>query len=254
MRGVGAEVWHLAMNLEASMSATSPARGPDPEVSAGTTSGEPASGRHPQPQSDWSLTTALVRLLLGFALEGGDQLTAHLRRWESAADTPIAAPERPPSFRDLQRYATLGAVIETGARAGTFLRSLLDASDDVATTVGGGLDYALQRWPFRSLRSRLFSLRCDFEEAMDEWVDLGRREEEQARRMARHAAASLVDEVFHYLAQSPDVRELVERQTASMAESAVEDVRSRTASADKLVVRLVHILLRRLAAATRVGG
>src|SRR5215469_3717460 len=148
MRGVGAEVRHPAMNLEASMSATSPARGPDPEVSAGTPSGEPACGQHPQLQSDWSPTTAFARLMLGLALEGGDQLAAHLRRWDGAAHTPVAAPERPPSFRDLQRYATLGMLIETGVRAGMILRSLLDASDEVATRVGSGFDYALQRRPF----------------------------------------------------------------------------------------------------------
>jgi hypothetical protein len=242
------------MNLEAGMSATAPAQGPDREASAGTTSGELACGQHHQLESDWSPSIAFARLLLGLALEGGDQLTAHLRRWDSAAHTPVAALERPPSFRDLQRYATLAMLTGTAARGGMVLRSLLDASDEAATRVGDGFDYALRRWPFRSLRPYLFSLRWDVEEAMDEWIDLGRRKEEQARRMARHAAASLVDEVFDYLAQSPDVRDLVERQAAGAAETAVEDVRERTASADRLVARLVRNLLRRPAGATRAEG
>jgi hypothetical protein len=192
-------------------------------------------------------------LVLGLALEGGDQLAEHLRRWESAAHTPAAAHERPASVRDRRRYATLGTLTETGYRAGAILRSLSHASNEAATRVGGGFDDALQRWPFRALRPRLMSLRHDFEETMEEWVDRGRREEEQARRTARYAAAGLVGEVFDYLARSPDVRELLERQGVGMAETAVEDVRERTTAADALVDRFIHTLIRRPAAAKRAG-
>jgi hypothetical protein len=193
---------------------------------------------------EWSLAAALMRLLLGFALEGKDQLGSRLREWDRASAS-ASAPTGTATAPDLRRYTTLGMLMEAQERAGALVQALWDVSDEMAARLGGGASFLLQRWPFQLLRPRLLGLRRDFEEALDEWAALGRHEEEYGRRMARQAASSLVDELLDYLARNPEVRELIERQSASLAETAVDGVRERAASADALVERLVHGLLRR---------
>jgi hypothetical protein len=210
-----------------------------------TPPGDQAEKQLAQVESEWSPAAALGRLMLGFALEGGDQLVARLRQWEQATRSVptdgdgIAAP------RDLQRHTTLGLMLEAETRVGETVESLRRTADEMATWFGRGFDDIFQHWPFKLLRPRLILLRHDFEMTILEWATQGRREEEQSRLMARQATASLVDELLAYLAKNPELRELIEQQGAGLAETAVEGVRERTAAADAVVERLVQHMLRR---------
>jgi len=80
---------------------------------------------------------------------------------------------------------------------------------------------------------------------LDRWADRGRMEEQQSRDMTQEAVVSVIDELLDYMAQNPEVRELIEQQGMSMAETAVDEVRERSATADMWIERVARGLLHR---------
>jgi hypothetical protein len=55
----------------------------------------------------------------------------------------------------------------------------------------------------------------------------------------------VIDEVLDYMAKNPEVRQLIEQQGMSMADTAVGEVRERTATADMWIERIARSLLHR---------
>ena len=121
---------------------------PEPDTplhsSPGTTAGEQPSNQQVATPREWSLAAALMRLLLGFALEGKDQLGSRLREWDRASAS-ASAPTGTATAPDLRRYTTLGMLMEAQERAGALVQALWDVSDEMAARLGGGASFLLQR-------------------------------------------------------------------------------------------------------------
>ncbi len=187
---------------------------------------------------------ALLRLVLGGALVGGDELRIRLERWQRetlAASAEQSSSAAPPTLRD----ALVGMVFETESRMRRGFSMLFERFADEASLVSARLAperRPLPRDPFWQRLDEELSLAM---ETVDRWAQRGRREDQQSRGIARQATVSLIDELLDYMAHNPEVRTLIEQQGAGMANSAVDDVRERTASADLWIERLAHNLLRR---------
>jgi hypothetical protein len=187
----------------------------------------------------------LTSLLLGGALEGSEALGRRLHRWHDAIRSRRYDAPDDETLADVLRYALLGMLLE-GERAVRWqLATLWRLSDDAAWLLSAALRPAARTWPGRRMR-RLLDARLDrWQDDMDRWIRMGRREELFGRQLARQAAADEVEELLALLAHHPAVRALIERQGEEMAESAVEDARFRAASADDWVERVAHRLLHR---------
>lgn len=194
---------------------------------------------------------ALLRLLVGGMLIGADELRERLRRWDDVS-RPAAESAPPQDPSAWLRYALVGMVFdgETRMRRGlsTMLAGLTRLADE-GNFAYNRLAFALRRTPFDRVRKQLdellFLSSADIDRWIDRWSARGWIEEQQGRRLAQQAAASVIDELLDYMAHNPEVRSLIEQQGADMADSAVGDVRERTAVADLWIERLAHNLLRR---------
>src|SRR5215467_7329348 len=191
--------------------------------------------------------SALLRLMVGGMLFGADELRDRLRRWEEATYLPTQATPPQPASASLGR-ALIGLAFETETRvrrgATAMLARLVRLADD------GNLAYARLAWSVRGtpldlIRRRLDEMLFLTLEAIDRWTARGWIEEQQGRRLAAQATASVIDELLDYMARNPEVRQLIEQQGIGMADSAVDEVRERTVSADQWVERIAHSLLRR---------
>ena len=191
----------------------------------------------PPDSARFDTAAALLRLLVGGALGGMDELRIRLERWQEATQA--------------LRYTLVGMLFETETRmrrgfatmAARFSRfSRLSGEANIFYTTLGS-DW--HRTPFDPLRERLDDMRFRAMETVDRWADRGWAEEQQGRRMAQQATASVIDELLDYMAQNPEVRHLIEEQGMGMAETAVDEVRERTASADMWIERIAHNLLHR---------
>lgn len=212
-----------------------------------------AGGAPPEPAGDrddqFDAAAALLRLLVGGALVGADELQDRLVRWQESATYSSAAQITPlRAASDSLRYMFVGMLFETEIRMRrrfSMFRESLSYLADEANLFYTTLTPAMRRTPFEPIRMRLDELLFLTMAAVDRWTDRGWIEEQRGRRMARLAAADVIDELLDYMAQNPEVRKLIEQQGLDMAESAVDEVRGRTASADLWIERLARSLLHR---------
>ena len=85
------------------------------------------------------------------------------------------------------------------------------------------------------------------ERIINQFAAQGRIEEERARTLARQAFDVWVDEALAYFAQNPAVRDLITQQGEEMATGALDDLRSRSQSADTWVAQFARRVLQRSA-------
>lgn len=194
---------------------------------------------------------ALLRLLVGSALVGTRELRLRLEQWQQTIPDPAltqAAAPRTISTSDALRHTLMGMMFETESRMrrrfANIGRRLARASQEANrfyTTAMSDMRYT----PLDPLRARVEELVYRATMTMDRWADRGRMEEQQSRDMAQEAVVSVIDEVLDYMARNPEVRQLIEQQGMSMADTAVGEVRERTATADMWIERIARSLLHR---------
>ncbi len=236
--------------------------------------GSPPSGEASSPAGRGSRTRSLARLLVGSALTGAEELQRQLSAWEDeleALRSPAPAqPEPGAGLRDepfvfsqppadessavLLRYALIGWLMEREAmlgkrlsQAGRLSRGLWKLANEFGQRANTGRvlgPLAHSRF-FNPLRRQYDDFLARGETELERWIALGRQEELHSRDLSRLATKRTVDESIEYLAQNPQVEQLVETQSTGLANEVVEEVRERTVSADTFVESLVRTLLHR---------
>jgi hypothetical protein len=92
---------------------------------------------------------------------------------------------------------------------------------------------------------RYRELREQTETTLRQWAEEGARETLAGRRLARLAAPGFFELVVARLAQSPELRAVIQEQSEGLASSSVAELRERSELADRIVDRLVRRMLRR---------
>ncbi|RPI31104.1 MAG: hypothetical protein EHM70_12295 [Chloroflexota bacterium] len=84
------------------------------------------------------------------------------------------------------------------------------------------------------------------ESIVNSWIRTGRREEQVSRALVRKQAYDeIVNDFIAYLAQKPEVRDLVQQQSVGLAEEIIEDIRENSSELDSLLEQRVYRLVRR---------
>jgi hypothetical protein len=206
----------------------------------------PQASQPTPPATPFDPAHAMTRLFVGVALEGSDELMRRLRRWE--ADARSAAATTPYATDTSQaaefRYAVIGLLLEGETRARQGIQRLEQATEEASQRVTRTVapnGWSASRGPLgRSLDRFLTRRQAD----IARWREAGRQAEREGRLTAREALSSSTHEVFGYMAQEPQVRDLIQQQGVTMAGTALEEVRARTATADRWVERVVRRALR----------
>jgi hypothetical protein len=189
---------------------------------------------------------AVTRLVVGVALEGSDELMRRLRQWEAGARAAAETTSLPTETSQAAefRYAVIGMLLEGETRVRQGIQRLEQATADATQRVTRTVDP--NGWPAprgilgRSLDRFVTRRQSD----IARWREAGRQAEREGRLTAREALASSTHEVFGYMAQEPQVRDLIQQQGVTMASTALGEVRTRTATADRWVERVVRKALR----------
>lgn len=229
-------------------------RAPSPSPSSSSTETARDVQRNPRAQPGderFDTAAALLRLLVGGAIVGSRELRLRLERWQQTVPDPSSARAVAPqavSPSDALRYTLVGMMFETESRVRRGLsamqrrlaRASHEASRFYATTMSD-----MRYTPLDPLRARFEEMVYRATMTLDRWADRGQMEEQQGHDMAQEAVVSVIDELLDYMARNPEVRELIEQQSLSMAETAVDEVRERTATADMWIERIARGLLHR---------
>ena len=211
---------------------------------------------------------SLTRLLVGGALVGWDELIARLETWDEGATfqaidqdgdwydpsaedyARVGADYRPPypqsSNVETLRFALIGLLFETQSR-------LVDGSQAafrLTKRTTGPVLSPIMTWMGRSrllrpARNRFNRLVDRGENEVNRWVERGRTEETRSRNLALTAAEETFGESMGTLASAPELQELIRKQSAGLTQDVVDEVRSRTVTADLILERAARGILGR---------
>ena len=207
----------------------------------------------------------ILRLMVGGAVIGWDELLAHLEQWEEevriAGDRDRKPGESPgtivfvePGARSVQpmsqaqevRYMLLGLLFEAEAR----LHQRSSTVVKLAERTTSAFFKPMARWMNRNerldpARSRFEDLVRRGEAVTDRWIQRGLREETHGRRLVRTATQDTFDASMEQLGQAPELQNLVKMQSAGLTREVLDEVRSRTVTGDYVAEGLVRRILRR---------
>jgi len=191
----------------------------------------------------------LVRLLIGTAAEGSDEFSRRARLWQAEMNmdpSRMVIPFENETEVTRLRYTLVGFLFEA-VNAGYNSLSLFDKVASDALSIGSRILSPLTRsrlW--RPVRENFDASRERGEAIVNSWIEIGRREEQASRYLVRKQAYDqIVDDAIEYLAQKPEVGDLIQQQSVSVAGEVVEDLRDRSSKYDSLLEERVRSLLRK---------
>ncbi|MBE2224048.1 MAG: hypothetical protein IAF02_21090 [Anaerolineae bacterium] len=188
----------------------------------------------------------LMRLVIGTGLIGAEELGQYLQQWEEAARHQVesmAAPEETKAA--IVRYAVLGAFFELKDKVELGLENLNKTANNVSQTVSKKTQPVTKSRFYQPIQKKYDELVAYGESKINPLVERGRREDPAARALAREALGESIDEVIEFLADNEEITELIQQQSLGMANEVVEDVRTRTVTADNVMERFARNFLRK---------
>ncbi len=108
-----------------------------------------------------------------------------------------------------------------------------------------GLRVVARVIPKERLARRADQLRTDALMTARRLAEVGRREEQQGRSLARATGAFGLTQILDRVADSPQLRSVIREQSAGMGRSALVNLRERSARADELAASVLGRLLPR---------
>jgi hypothetical protein len=160
---------------------------------------------------------SVVRLLVGLALVGGDELTGRLREWETAHPLGRSARADEELDGDLARHALIGMAFET---AETVRKAALGAAG-LSVSMAGAMWSALRpitgSFLFRPFWSPVRGVAARGEARFMRYTRIGRSEEQRSRKMAEDVTDRLIEDIVTYVGNNPGVKALVDAQVAGLA-------------------------------------
>jgi uncharacterized protein with von Willebrand factor type A (vWA) domain len=188
----------------------------------------------------------LIRLIIGTGLIGAEELGQYLQQWQENArhqTETMAAPEETKAA--VVRYAVLGALFELKDKVELGLGNLGKTANNVSQTISTKSQPITKSRFYQPIQKKYEDFVAYGESKLNPLVERGRREDPAARALAREALTESIDEAIEFLAENEEITELIQQQSLGMANEVIEDVRTRTVTADNVMERFTRNILRR---------
>jgi hypothetical protein len=156
-----------------------------------------------------------VRLLVGLALIGGDDLIARLRAWEMAHPPGPVGPAgepAPESAGEQARQALIGLLFETTETARRVVYGLAGLPSAFAGALGSLLQPVADSFLFRPVTASIQAIMPRRPERLERYIRSGRAEEQRSRALAGEVTGLLLEDVVDYASTNPGVLALVDAQ------------------------------------------
>jgi hypothetical protein len=182
-----------------------------------------------------------LRFAIGVAELGGEGLAAALRRFEAAR---VASPPVDRLAPASGRHVLLGAL----CTAPDWLSRKLHPHPTLVPK-----PRPVGRWTRLMRRAPGVAQAHRYAEAvgaraqaqLGRWAELGAREEQAGRDLARLAVGVMFENAMNRVAQSPELKQVIEEQSGGLTSSAMGELRESSARADQVVESVARRLLRR---------
>jgi hypothetical protein len=169
----------------------------------------------------------IMRLALGGAVIGREELKSRFQEKQSEAfvsaatlnkETPIE------SEADRARYAAIGAIAKTSEGLRRSISTLGRTSNRTFSRLTRTVDPVTNSRLLSPLRRRFQRYADHGDKVVSEWIAAGRREEYLSRQLVQDTTVEAIEETLDYLAESPELDELVQQQSTDFIDDMFDDV------------------------------
>ena len=168
----------------------------------------------------------LMRMALGGAVIGRNELKNRFQDKQSETNisgvelnsvTPIE------SEADRARYAVVGAVANSSEALSKSISRISRRSDRSYSRLTRALEPVTESQLFKPFRRRYQRYLDHGDKVVSSWVAAGRREEYLGRQLAQETATESIEETLDYLADSPELDELMAEQSFDLVDDIIID-------------------------------
>jgi hypothetical protein len=168
----------------------------------------------------------LMRMALGGAVIGRNELKNRFQDKQSETNisgvelnrvTPIE------SEADRARYAVVGAVANSSEALSKSISRISQRSDRSYGRLTRALEPVTDSRLFKPFRRRYQRYLDHGDKVVSSWVAAGRREEYLGRQLAQETATDSIEETLDYLADSPELDELMAEQSFDLVDDLIID-------------------------------
>lgn len=168
----------------------------------------------------------LVRMVLGGAVIGREELKNRYQDKQSDAHIPGAELNRVTpieSEADRARYAVVGAVANSSEALRKRIMKIGRSSDRSYSRLTRALEPVSGSRLLKPFRRRYQRYLDHGDKIVSTWVAAGRREEYLGRQLAQETTTESIEEVLDYLADSPELDELMSQQSFDLVDDILLD-------------------------------
>ena len=220
-----------------------------------TIDGEMLPVRDDGSRDEFDAVDTLTRLIVGGVVDASDLTVKLLEHWNDMVleqhEATINVDEE--DAGDILRYLLIGLVFEGQHVVRSSLRTAGSMAVDAAGTAATITRPIRNSWLFSPVRKTTEAVTSRLDSRIEDLVSNGRTEEFIGRLLPEQALQDSVDWTVDYIAQNPQVRDLVQQQALGFTEEITIGVRERTITADNLFDGLLRKLFRRTSRADLPG-
>ncbi len=181
----------------------------------------------------------LMRMALGSTIIGREELKNRFQDKQSEPHIPGAELNRVTpieSEADRARYAVVGAIANSSEVLRRSLSKLGQRSDRSYGRLSRAIQPATDSRLLKPFRRRYRRYLDHGDKVVSKWVAAGRREEYLGRQLAQETAIESIEETLDYLADSPELDELMAQQSVDLVDDILFDDIRESASNTSLIL------------------
>jgi hypothetical protein len=192
-----------------------------------------------------------LRLLVGAALEGSDELRYRLKTWlvavqkrEQGSGVTVLGLEGTGGSPLV--YSAIGLLFKTPDVVSRGASTARRASRRATSLVSRLTKPVRHSWPLRPVRRRYHALVARWDSVVSPLEETGRSQAHSSRALIRQEVNDeMVEEFLIYLVERSKMRELIAETSAEVGGDALDEVRGRSAQVDSSLDNIVDNILRR---------
>lgn len=180
----------------------------------------------------------VMRLALGSAIIGREELKKRFEEEQtnshvSAAELNEVTPIK--SEADRARYAVVGAMASSSEMLKSGISRISQRSDHTYGRLSRAIQPLTDSWLVKPFRRRYQRYLDHGDKIVSSWIATGRREEYLGRQLAQETAIESIEETLDYLADSPELDELMTVQSGDLVDDLLFDDIRESASNTSLI-------------------
>lgn len=194
-----------------------------------------------------SVLESYTRLVVGgafFLLDQIDRAVSIRAEKQDIAASDVAEPDRPLSPNEEVISGVVGIACSAGSQLANGLSRLDRLTARAYRRTSELLRPLVSSQLARPLTGNFDRLAARGEQVWNHWVDIGRTQRLQDRKIAGQVANETVDIIIDHLTDNQEIRELVQSQSVGLANEIIKELRERSVSTDNYLEALVRHALR----------